>query len=192
MKNSKLLITRQSLKLEKKLTQFGILRIKKIYVSLAKFKNICILLNKISNRFLLTTNLFTGWKILIEQIHYTLRSCWYIISLRLSLCVWLWSLCLQGANALAYTSKASETKNRQSFNNETRIWVFQFFCCQQQFLWHQKRKGKGEILFEQNLSLWFISFTVVLTKWSILLPAFVKTMNDSLKSKMTPKMNKES
>jgi hypothetical protein len=43
--------------------------LKIFYVYFAKCKNKRILLNKTSHRFLLTTKLFTGCKILIDEIH---------------------------------------------------------------------------------------------------------------------------
>jgi hypothetical protein len=56
----KLLITLEPLNLEKNKEKFGFLKILEIFAGLAKFKSNQILLNKISQRFLLKTNLLIG------------------------------------------------------------------------------------------------------------------------------------
>jgi len=59
--------TTTSIAREKNKHRFEILRILEIFdACLTKFKNNQILLNKISHRFLLTTKLYTGQKIIIE------------------------------------------------------------------------------------------------------------------------------
>ncbi len=72
-KSAELLITKHPLKLEEKISaDLESLELKKIDVGLAKFKNDKILLYEISHRFLLTTKLFIGWKILIKTSFVTL------------------------------------------------------------------------------------------------------------------------
>ncbi len=66
-----MLITQQSLKLEKKIsTYLESLELLKFFdVCWTKFKNYQILLNKISHRFLVTSKLFSGRKSLIKGGH---------------------------------------------------------------------------------------------------------------------------
>ncbi len=87
-KITKLITTRQTLKLEKNKHIFGILKILEFFdVYLTKLENYQILLNKISHRFLASTKLFSRWKSSINPILLVIELFAVTLNIRLG---WMW------------------------------------------------------------------------------------------------------